>query len=159
MTAHKFYKRGAITAEQFDGSDEMVKRYGLVYRHLLPSSALGRDPIIIIIETMEGDLMIHDGDWIATGVSGEHWPIADEVFKKTYAELPVIPQAVGEYIRAKKRKNPNQSVYYLLRDTGVLWRRKGDSAVLSWMHDHPDAFARAWLEGYQIEEEADEPED
>ena len=39
-------------------------------------------------------------------------------------DLPVIPEVVGEYIRAKKRKNTSQSVYYLLRDTGVLWHRK-----------------------------------
>ena len=61
--------------------------------------------------------------------------------------LPVIPEEVGEYIRAKKRKNTSQSVYYLLRDTGVLWRRKKESKILSYMHDDPDTFARAWLLG------------
>jgi len=61
--------------------------------------------------------------------------------------LPVIPKVVGEYIRAKKRKNTSQSVYYLLRDTGVLWRRKKESKILSYMHDDPDTFARAWLLG------------
>ena len=24
------------------------------------------------------------GDWIATGVDGEHWVIADDIFHKTY---------------------------------------------------------------------------
>ncbi|MCT3567245.1 hypothetical protein EFR94_07595 [Levilactobacillus brevis] len=35
-----------------------------------------------IIPTREGDMRIHDGDWIATGINGEHWPISDDVFKK-----------------------------------------------------------------------------
>lgn len=62
-------------------------------------------------------------------------------------DVPVIPKVVGEYIRAKKRKNTSQSVYYLLRDTGVLWRRKKESKILSYIHDDPDTFARAWLLG------------
>ena len=67
--------------------------------------------------------------------------------------LPVIPEEVGEYIRAKKRKNTSQSVYYLLRDTGVLWHRKKESKILSYMHDDPDTFARAWLLGvWRVEE-------
>lgn len=43
-----------------------------------------------------------NGMWIATGKNGEHWPIADDVFKQTYAELPVIPKYVAEYIDAEK---------------------------------------------------------
>ena len=26
------------------------------------------------------------GDWIATGIDGEHWAIKDDIFKKTYTE-------------------------------------------------------------------------
>ena len=62
-------------------------------------------------------------------------------------DTPVIPKEVGEYIRAKKRKNTSQSVYYLLRDTGALWRRKKESKISSYIHDDPDTFARAWLLG------------
>lgn len=29
----------------------------------------------------------HVGDWVATGINGEHWPIADDIFKKTYVEV------------------------------------------------------------------------
>lgn len=27
------------------------------------------------------------GDWIATGVDGEHWVIEDSIFKRTYEEV------------------------------------------------------------------------
>ena len=37
--------------------------------------------------TDEGELAINIGDWIATGVNDEHWPIADDIFRKTYEEV------------------------------------------------------------------------
>jgi len=87
---------------------------------------------------------------------GSSWEMAYDDLSTRYStasddalpdDTPVIPKEVGEYIRAKKRKNTSQSVYYLLRDTGVLWRRKKESKILSYMHDDPDTFARAWLLG------------
>ncbi len=27
---------------------------------------------------------LHKGDWIATGIDGEHWAIADDIFRRTY---------------------------------------------------------------------------
>lgn len=35
--------------------------------------------------TLEGGHVVTPGDWIATGVQGEHWPIKPDVFSKTYA--------------------------------------------------------------------------
>ncbi|MGA3410073.1 hypothetical protein [Lactiplantibacillus pentosus] len=83
----KIYRKTAtIKAEQFDGSYEMVDKYELdkpIY--LADGGTFG-------IETLEGYFDIEVGDWIATGVNGEHWAISDNIFKKTYAELPVIPK-------------------------------------------------------------------
>ncbi|WP_338327790.1 hypothetical protein [Lactiplantibacillus pentosus] len=94
----KVYRTTAtIKAEQFDGSNEMIERYDMGFQ-LAPNDKGGA-----IIKTLEGDLLVHVGDWIATGVNGEHWPIADDVFKKTYAELPVIPKNVI------RQSNPNES--------------------------------------------------
>ncbi|QPG02576.1 hypothetical protein INH01_06040 [Latilactobacillus sakei] len=86
------------------------------------------------------------------GEQGSSWEMVYDDLSACYAaalpdDTPVIPKEVGEYIRAKKRKNTSQSVYYLLRDTGALWRRKKESKILSYMHDDPDTFASAWLLG------------
>lgn len=32
-------------------------------------------------------MKINKGDWIATGIDGEHWCIADDIFKRTYEEV------------------------------------------------------------------------
>lgn len=36
------------------------------------------------VDTLEGGHIVCPGDWIITGVKGEHYPIKDEIFKMTY---------------------------------------------------------------------------
>ena len=77
---NKTYRKVAtIQAEQFDGSDEMVKKYNIT-----PPMPLDPD---YTINTLEGDMVLGVGDWIATGADGEHWAIKDDIFKKTYVEV------------------------------------------------------------------------
>lgn len=40
-----------------------------------------------VIPTLEGNMIINDGDWILTGVDGEHWAVKNEIFNKTYEEV------------------------------------------------------------------------
>lgn len=43
-----------------------------------------RDMSFGYVETLEGEMHVQAGDWIATGIEGEKWPIKDSIFKKTY---------------------------------------------------------------------------
>ncbi|MDC8307943.1 hypothetical protein JIO05_03095 [Pediococcus acidilactici] len=79
----EFRKTATIKAEQFDGSAEMIEKYGIVKENFVID---GWGPTFSI-PTLEGGLAINIGDWIATGVDGEHWPIADDIFRKTYEEV------------------------------------------------------------------------
>lgn len=36
------------------------------------------------IHTLEGSMEVTDGDWIITGVKGEHYPCKPDVFELTY---------------------------------------------------------------------------
>lgn len=36
------------------------------------------------INTLEGDMMVSEGDWIITGVKGEHYPCKPDIFEMTY---------------------------------------------------------------------------
>lgn len=38
------------------------------------------------IDTLEGRHDVQIGDWIATGIKGEHWPIKPDIFAATYEE-------------------------------------------------------------------------
>ncbi len=37
-----------------------------------------------LIETLEGDHLVSPGDWIITGVKGEHYPCKPDIFEMTY---------------------------------------------------------------------------
>ena len=41
--------------------------------------------------TLEGGHVVAAGDWIATGIQGEHWPIKPDVFAETYTEATGEP--------------------------------------------------------------------
>lgn len=36
------------------------------------------------VETLEGVMKGKSGDWLMVGINGEMYPIADEIFRKTY---------------------------------------------------------------------------
>ena len=124
----KIYRKTAIIkAEQFDGSNEMVDKYELERPIYLA------DGCTFGIETLEGNMEIEVGDWIATSVNGERWPITDDVFKKSYAELPVIPKVYGDTIEEFKAN------HYKLSEMFDEW---------DWNYDEQELIARAWLDGY-----------
>ncbi|MDG4980299.1 hypothetical protein OGZ39_01305 [Lactococcus lactis] len=37
-----------------------------------------------VIETLEGDMVVSDGDYIIQGVNGEYYPCKPDIFHKTY---------------------------------------------------------------------------
>ncbi|KYK53504.1 hypothetical protein AYO51_15420 [Lactiplantibacillus plantarum] len=141
----KFYRKQPIEAEQFDGSDAMVDKYELIDA----GTMLGTHHSPELYLTGSGKVDV--GDWIATGVNGERWLITDEVFKKTYAELPVIPKAVADYMNDYNNLinlSFHSALYEAFDD---LFAASQD--VEHWIEHNSDVFARAWLDGYQVEEE------
>lgn len=44
-------------------------------------------PNSYVIPTLEGNMVINNGDWILTGVDGEHWAVKYEIFNKTYKKV------------------------------------------------------------------------
>ncbi|WP_215678695.1 hypothetical protein [Lactiplantibacillus plantarum] len=136
----KIYRKTAtIKAEQFDGSEEMIELYDMGFQ-LAPNGKGGA-----IIKTLEGDLLVHVGDWIATGVNGEHWIIPNALYEQQYGELPVISKELDTYIQLYKRKGYGiTDMLYDLNDE-----------VCPDVHLTKDDIARAWLDGYQVEEDDD----
>ena len=40
-----------------------------------------------VIHTLEGDMLVGDGDWIIKGVQGEFYPCKPDIFEKTYEKV------------------------------------------------------------------------
>lgn len=141
-----YRKTTTIKAEQFDGSDEMIEKYNIT-----PPMPLDPD---YTINTLEGDMVLGVGDWIATGVNGEHWVVQDDVFNKTYSELPVIPKAVADWI--KKCKHDGIAIASAM-DRDKFPEKVADYFRTYYTRDQwitiQDNFVRAWLDGYVVEED------
>ena len=45
-----------------------------------------------IIHTLEGDMRASIGDWIITGVKGEHYPCKPDIFAATYEKVAGEPE-------------------------------------------------------------------
>lgn len=86
----KYVKVTSIEAEQYDGSETMIDEYKLVGPHNLDLHSHGTylvNPKYAYIQTTEGRMFLQIGDYIATGVNGEHRAIKEDVFKKTYRPI------------------------------------------------------------------------
>ncbi|MCC6117091.1 DUF1642 domain-containing protein [Lactiplantibacillus plantarum] len=140
-----YRKTGTIKAEQFDGSDEMINKYDIEmvegdYAEDYSMPEAGPATYVrYFITRFDLAKGISVGDWIVTGINGERWTIADSVFKKTYAELPVIPKMYADTIEDCKAN------HYKLSELFADW---------SWNYDEQELIARAWLDGYQVGEQA-----
>lgn len=96
--ALEYRKIATIQAEQFDGSDVMVRVNSIEVARI----STHRDPFINItrakyyINTLEGKMELKVGDWIATGIDGEQWAISDDIFKRTYEPVRKTSFTIGQ---------------------------------------------------------------
>lgn len=83
---HKYRKTALIEAEQFDGSREACIKYPIFVAGFRVEM-VSQNSVPCELKTKEGNMSLHLGDYIATGVDGEHWAIAPEIFEKTYERV------------------------------------------------------------------------
>lgn len=94
---YEYRKTGTIKAVQLTRKNQWDLKNK--YDDLVDSYSVTSDPSAPwYIHTLEGFMPVHYSDWIATGANGEHWAIRDEIFKKTYAELPDQPESEFEQL-------------------------------------------------------------
>lgn len=152
----KFYRKQPLEAEQFDGSQKLVFGYNVIPSGLI--DAITGKPVYysMLVDDVCQDsyddtgVVLDVGDWIVKEAD-EIEVIADDVFKQTYAELPVIPKAVADYMNDCKNLI-NLSFHSALYEAfDELFAASQD--VEHWIEHNSDVFARAWLDGYVVEED------
>lgn len=94
------------------------------------------------------------------GEQGSSWEMAYDDLSARYSaasddtlpdNLPVIPQAVGEYIQWGKSYDIQLYMMYNFKFIRSQGFKKLTDDVESWIISSSDAFARAWLDGYKVE--------
>lgn len=141
----KYIKTGTTEFEQFDGSDKMIDKYELIDAGTM--LGIHHSPELYLTGSGKVDV----GDWIATGVGGEHWPVKDEIFQKEYERLPVILKYVANMMSIWKVHSSLQDVYSYAGQYH-LFPNLDDAKADFWVVKHNDEFARAWLDGYEVAE-------
>lgn len=58
------------------------KTWVVIRRHAEPG-------VHVVVETLEGDMRIGNGDWIIRGVAGDFYPCKPDIFEQTYDPLGV----------------------------------------------------------------------
>lgn len=81
---HKYRKIVPIEAEQFKATNKQLNNY-----HIGLERSKGHHHQVksYYLPTKEGEMELHVGDYIATGVEGEHRAIAKDIFEKTYERV------------------------------------------------------------------------
>lgn len=148
----KIYQKQPIQAEKFNGTAESANRLGVEWEDGNgfigdPSYTPESQPCWYIPEdkfTVFGydENSIKPDDWIIECSGNIRLIMTNNEFKKDYAELPVIPKSVADYIIEMKTEGLD------LWDAIHYWRRL--SIIDESMEDK---VARAWLDGYQVEED------
>jgi hypothetical protein len=72
-------------------------------------------------------------------------------------EKVVVPEFVGEWIENAKEDECSLSKAFWLIFSNV--KNTGGNVTENWIYDNPELFARAWLDGYEVEEKKYEVKD
>lgn len=86
----KYRKRPVeVDAIQFDGTvdtAEAMQSLGYVSDWYFLFGNLD-DPVVLVIDTLEGQMEARESDWIVRGVKGEYYPVKADIFQMTYEEV------------------------------------------------------------------------
>jgi hypothetical protein len=81
MTMYR--KTALVEALQWTGmnDDEMTK-------HLVVATEITHEFVnnVLVIGTLEGDMIANTGDYICVGNAGDAWPVREDIFEATYEE-------------------------------------------------------------------------
>ncbi|WP_413627701.1 hypothetical protein R4B61_00420 [Fructilactobacillus vespulae] len=79
----EYRKKTTIKAEQFDGSEEMIKKYSIDF---IPD--FGNEDFCYFLDaTYANNMIIKIGDYIVTDINDERYAISADDFNKTYEEI------------------------------------------------------------------------
>lgn len=92
----------------------------------------------------------HPGRWIS-------WWDVEKIFDELKTEVVKIPQEIADWIECCKKIN--YTLYKSMNPfancglNGLEEFSGNVSEVLKWIREHSETYARAWIEGYEVEEE------
>ena len=71
----RFRKKPVVIEAEQAREGEMTRLPGVVRNHARQTW---------VIQTLEGEMDVSPGDWVITGIKGEHYPCKPDIFEQTY---------------------------------------------------------------------------
>lgn len=75
-------KSKVIEAEQFFFVGNPNPHQSVKHKMIITDS--GEPKLIHFIETLEGNMLVNEGDWIIKGIKGEFYPCRPDIFELSY---------------------------------------------------------------------------
>jgi len=149
----KVFKKQPLEAEKFDGSRNMIDRYGIIDAGTMSMINIHSDQLYLPFNSS----IVQNGDWIVSNMGEDPILIKDKEFDKSYRQLPVIPKYVADWIEECKQKH--------ISIGDMLCSERRPEKMRDWMALTPGTYefdyaryrkyqelvAQAWLNGYQVE--------
>lgn len=119
------------------------------------SNETKRDVFDDLVEELASAYIALDGEGIGEELTNED----KQAYLKEYDaalpdDLPLIPKAVGEYIHWGKSYDIQLYMMYYSQLIQIPGYKKLTDDAKRWIANHQDEFARAWLDGYEIEDKS-----
>jgi hypothetical protein len=82
----KRYVKKPIAVEAMQLTNESIQNV-VDWIHNTDTRAYWAGENNLVIETLEGDMLAREGDYVIRGVRGEFYPCAKDIFEETYEEV------------------------------------------------------------------------
>ncbi|WP_373879802.1 DUF1642 domain-containing protein [Levilactobacillus brevis] len=149
----KMYReKTKIKAERFDGSQKSAFGYKIVPDKHLVNAIDGKPAYYFVLtgDDFEDSVVIEEGDWILNDGT-DIYSLDNESFNNRCEQLPVIPKFVAEWIEFNRGKANLADMLVCARFRIVKFDNYAE--IEKWINANIDRFSRAWLDGYQVEED------
>ncbi|WP_304817979.1 DUF1653 domain-containing protein [Faecalibaculum rodentium] len=129
------YIKKPIPVEAVYVSSETIEEVKAFCQKFKEGTSLADAHFCGTIQTLEGDMAVHYGNYILKGIDGEFWAVRGDIFVRTYEyenrEIHIGKQYLhfkgGSYIPKEivlNADNMEQMVVYEDEKTGTMWVRK-----------------------------------
>ena len=80
------YRKKPVVIEAVQYTDSRKEVLGFIYPEMSEDTldSIEKMNLPVVIETLEGDMTVSEGDFVIKGVQGEFYPCKPDIFEATY---------------------------------------------------------------------------
>lgn len=86
------YRKKPVVIEAVQYTDNRKEILKFIYPEMTEGTldSIDKMNLPVVIETLEGDMTVSDGDYVIKGIQGEFYPCKPNIFEATYERVDFI---------------------------------------------------------------------